>query len=319
MSATPRTLTPSISPLGQRKWKTFIDNKELSCYSFHLAHTNNPSATTNTTTTATATDADNNDENDSPAFTPSQLDEWFRKLHPSNYQNNNYNDVIGSALSWTNATYKNQILLRKTAWHTFDEECTCEYGYSDTWQPLIQNQKMKDVLREITGVVQKVIGASGDGGNVSGEGLLNSVNLNYYPQGGGVGFHADDEFLFNGLNQETRIVSLSLCSKNTTAAGGGDDEDDNFGARKFQVKQKGKEYESQINEILLRHGDIMTMEGMFQKHYLHSVWPGDSKKYRDDALCRGERINLTWRTIVRHLDGSRECKGLKCPLSSQDG
>lgn len=30
------------------------------------------------------------------------------------------------------------------------------------------------------------------------EGELNSVNLNYYPRGGGVGFHADDEFLFDG-------------------------------------------------------------------------------------------------------------------------
>lgn len=174
---------------------------------------------------------------------------------------------------------------------------------------------MMHVLQEITSAVSAIVGLD--------DSELNSVNLNYYPRGGGVAFHADDEFLFDGLNCETRIVSLSLCS---TAPAGDvadnidkDNNTNNFGARKFQVKQKGKKYESsQVSEIILRHGDLMTMEGMFQKHYLHSVWPGDSKKYVDHELCRGERINLTWRTIVRHLDGSPECRGLMCPLSSQE-
>jgi len=175
---------------------------------------------------------------------------------------------------------------------------------------------MREVLQDITNVVSHVVGCEND--------ELNSVNLNYYPQGGGVGFHADDEFLFDGLNRETRIISLSLCSKadqNSAAIAEKDRSNNynhNFGARKFQVRRKGKKYESQLNENILRHGDIMTMEGMFQKYYLHSVWPGDSTKYLDHELCQGERINLTWRTIVRHLDGSEECRGLKCPLSSKN-
>jgi hypothetical protein len=73
-----------------------------------------------------------------------------------------------------------------------------------------------------------------------------------------------------------------------------------------------------VSEITLRHGDIITMEGMFQRHYLHSVWPGDddNRAHVNHERCRGERINLTWRTIVRHLDGSDECRGLVCPLAA---
>ena len=57
----------------------------------------------------------------------------------------------------------------------------------------------------------------------------NSANLNYYPQGGGVGFHADDEPLFAGTERDTRIVSLSLGAPHT-APGQRD------GLRNFQVK-----------------------------------------------------------------------------------
>lgn len=138
------------------------------------------------------------------------------------------------------------------------------------------------------------------------------------------GFHADDEFLFDGLRNPTRIISLSLCRGNSTAQdqgamGSGCEQ----GARKFLVKLKGNETEETTSnemassnyEQILQHGDLMTMEGMFQKHYFHSVWPGDSRDHMDDPFTQGERINLTWRTITKHLDGSDECKGKVCQLS----
>ena len=85
-------------------------------------------------------------------------------------------------------------------------------------------------------------------------------------------FHADVEFLFDGLNRETRIVSLSLCSPAIATATRDDNDTNNFGARIFQLKRKGKKYESsQVGEIILQHGDLMTMEEVFQKHYLHLV------------------------------------------------
>ena len=159
---------------------------------------------------------------------------------------------------------------------------------------------MKSLLNEITKAVSTIVGRRI---------LLNSCNLNYYPRGGGVGFHADDEFLFDGLHRDVRIISLSLCAPGPSG----------WGARKFQIrKKKDPTNDDDVQEILLGHGDLLTMEGMFQKYYLHSVWPGDSKEYEDHPLTQGERINLTWRTFVKHLDGSNECRGMVCPLSKDN-
>jgi alkylated DNA repair dioxygenase AlkB len=183
--------------------------------------------------------------------------------------------------------------------------------YSDTWQPILQSEKMNQVIAEISNAVSNVVlGSSSD------VPALNSCNLNYYPTGGGVGFHADDEFLFDGQEQAVRIISLSLTAGSAN----------NKGARRFQVRKKqlGEDgntsdpnYTGHVQEIMLAHGDLMTMEGYFQKHYLHSVWPGDSKDYKDHPHTQGERINLTWRTIVKHLDGSDECRGKTCPLAAK--
>ena len=76
---------------------------------------------------------------------------------------------------------------------------------------------MEDVLRAITSRVEEVCGLEC--------GSLNSVNCNYYPVGVGIGFHSDDEYLFDGLNRDCLIVSLSLGSADGCA-------------RKFQVRLK---------------------------------------------------------------------------------
>jgi hypothetical protein len=150
---------------------------------------------------------------------------------------------------------------------------------------------------------------------------FNAVNLNYYPPGGGVGWHADDEYLWNAGQMPVCIVSLSLCR--------GPDDGLLAGARKFMIRPKpgqqnpiGIQHHGGIKELILKHGDLMTMEGMFQKHYLHAVWPGDDTTIPldgDDPMVQGERINLTWRTIVQHLDGSQHCRGKTCPLSAKLG
>lgn len=285
----------TASRISPERWQPFVVDDDLGCYSYYLPHS--------------STDA---------VISSSRLDEWFTALHPNNYTS----EPTGHA--WTDASYENRVLSRNTAWSASlnnddsdGERCTCEYGYSDTWQPLIRSTKMLTVLRDITSVIKTIVGGSG----AEGHDGFNSVNLNYYPMGGGVGYHADDEFLFDGLNQSIRIVSLSLCARNHD---GGHD-----GERLFQVKGKlnnetgnGEvrcEEGGTISEITLKHGDIVTMEGMFQKFYLHSVWPGDDVEnvHIDDDRCQGERINLTWRTIVRHLDGSDECRGLICPMSKK--
>ena len=271
-------LTPDLSPLGRDVWLPFVEDDDTQSYSYYL------------------------DDTPHAALAKKDLDRWFRELHPSNYKSED-------GLAWTKSSYKGETLLRQTAWCVFEPQCTCEYGYSDTWQPILQSPKMKAILQEITTAVSKIVGGQ----------VPNSCNLNYYPRGGGVGFHADDEFLFDGLQRDVRIISLSLCPPGPKG----------FGARKFQVRKKedgedGNEADPQnntsdkIHELLLGHGKLITMEGMFQQHYLHSVWPGDSKEYQEHPLTQGERINLTFRTIIKHLDGSMECRGKTCELSKHN-
>ncbi|CAE7196983.1 Alkbh3 [Symbiodinium necroappetens] len=97
-----------------------------------------------------------------------------------------------------------------------------------------------------------------------------SCNLNYYEDGGAsVGWHADDESLFQGKHQDIRIVSLS------------------FGqSRTFELRRNWPEGdELGVERIVLSNGDLMTMEGMTQKHFQHRV---------PKERCEGPRINLTW-------------------------
>mmetsp|Transcript_15927 Transcript_15927/g.28959 ORF Transcript_15927/g.28959 Transcript_15927/m.28959 type:complete len:321 (-) Transcript_15927:245-1207(-) len=305
-------LTPDKSPLSHDKWEPFIQDEETQSYSYYLPH---------------------KDDDDAVFATREQLDRWFRELHPNSFVANEDMDDV----AWTDAHYQGELLLRKTAWcvlenndEDVESSCQCEYGYSDTWQSILRSEKMKRTLMEITSAVSRVCGlTTRKTGEECQSEQLNSCNLNYYPRGGGVGFHADDEFLFDGLHRPVRIISLSLASpfpnthhtdkKNVNYDENTHEEERCWGARKFQVRRKdppppAQDDEENVHEILLRHGDIMTMEGYCQKYYLHSVWPGDRKDLTDHPLTQGERINLTWRTIVRHLDGSEECKGKVCPL-----
>jgi hypothetical protein len=259
--------------------------------------------------------------------------------------------------------------------------CQCEYGYADTWQHQATDPKFVHTIKEITDVVishfvnsrkeTKINGDTLTNNNVNNI-LFNAVNLNYYPHGGGIGFHADDEFLFDGLNRPTCILSLSLCSRPRNGRGNNsnirsESSSSYDGSRKFIIRRKIPgdtedsvqifDFDDNMNkgnkadrdrtsltnnndiEVILRHGDLMTMEGMFQKNYYHAVWPGDSKLFKDSSkkdngddeglnddddstvnpyhrFTGGERINLTWRMIVKHLDGSEEaCRGKTCQLS----
>merc|ERR1719499_1764172 len=117
----------------------------------------------------------------------------------------------------------------------------------------------------------------------------NSCNLNLYEDGGmSVGWHSDDERLFQGKFQDIRILSLSLGV-----------------TRKFELRANWpEEGENPILGMMLGNGDLLTMEGMTQKHYQHRV--------PKEGNVRGPRINLTWRWIVKHnpqcaADRQRQC------------
>ncbi|CAE7252564.1 Alkbh3, partial [Symbiodinium natans] len=120
----------------------------------------------------------------------------------------------------------------------------------------------------------------------------NSANLNYYADGTqSVGWHSDDESLFQGKVQDCSIVSLSL-----------------GGRREFWIalKTEGAEpSQESVVEVDLRHGDLLSMEGLMQKHTLHFL----TREPRQRADFWPPRINITWRWIVNHRRG--------CPLRGQ--
>eukprot|EP00931_Biecheleriopsis_adriatica_P025489 TRINITY_DN15630_c0_g1_i2.p1 TRINITY_DN15630_c0_g1~~TRINITY_DN15630_c0_g1_i2.p1 ORF type:complete len:126 (+),score=26.61 TRINITY_DN15630_c0_g1_i2:104-481(+) len=107
--------------------------------------------------------------------------------------------------------------------------------------------------------------------------MPDSCNLNLYEDGTKlVGWHADDEELFQGKQRDCRIISLSLGAP-----------------RKFELELNWPEGDEQLGvHQILGDGDLCTMEGMTQKHYMHRV-PEEDKAV-------GPRINLTWRWIAKH-------------------
>lgn len=106
----------------------------------------------------------------------------------------------------------------------------------------------------------------------------NCCNMNLYEDGGSaVGWHSDDEALFQGKFRDIVIISIS------------------FGVtRKFQIRYNWPELDSerQVQTLMLSSGDMMTMEGMFQKHLQHRI--------PKEGNVTGPRINLTWRWVVKH-------------------
>jgi len=156
-----------------------------------------------------------------------------------------------------------RLLPRSAAWLT-TSRCKCQYRYSGTKWPA---QAMDPWFLELTDQVCRACGIRE---------RPNSCNANLYENGDeAVGWHTDDEHLFNATKQDSLILSLSLGATRLFELKPNDDPDDS----------------STLN---LGDGDICTMEGLLQKHYCHRV-----PKERN---ARGSRINLTWRWVVNHDD-----------------
>merc|ERR1719263_1583149 len=84
----------------------------------------------------------------------------------------------------------------------------------------------------------------------------NCCNLNLYEDGGqSVGWHADDEELFQGKSNDCPIISFSLGEARTF---------------ELQLKEGGADAgAASEHRVRLGSGDLMTMEGLTQKHYQH--------------------------------------------------
>eukprot|EP00927_Polykrikos_kofoidii_P019330 TRINITY_DN19023_c0_g1_i1.p1 TRINITY_DN19023_c0_g1~~TRINITY_DN19023_c0_g1_i1.p1 ORF type:complete len:343 (-),score=38.42 TRINITY_DN19023_c0_g1_i1:120-1148(-) len=166
-----------------------------------------------------------------------------------------------------------EFLPRKTDWMVA-ERCRCKYRYGGVE---VDPSEFPPWMEELLEVCMPLCGIRGRAR------WPNCCNLNLYEDGGmTVGWHADDEELFQGSSSDCPIVSFSLGQ-----------------ARTFELKPTdSKEGEPATCKIEIRSGDLLTMEGLTQKHYLHRV---------PRQKTAGPRINLTWRWIRKHQ--------ARCPLS----
>lgn len=197
-------------------------------------------------------------------FTDKQCKVWFEK--------------VKNGTNWLQLQGTNGPMPRKTAW-LVKQGCTCDYRYGSTvTPPEVYPPYMVELLRAampLCGLQQS--------------GWPDACNLNLYDDGNhSVGWHSDDEKLFQGKFQDIRIISLSFGQQRT-----------------FEVRTnwpEEREQRTRVKKIPIKSGDLMTMEGMFQKHYQHRV-PKENIRH-----CQA-RINLTWRWVLKHDPSCPQSRG----------
>jgi len=164
---------------------------------------------------------------------------------------------------------------RKTAWMVA-EGCSCTYRYG---QIEVEPQVYSQWMIELMEICMPIFGCQDKAS------WPNSCNANLYDDGdASVGWHSDDERVFQGKFQDIRILSLTLGE-----------------ARKFELRVNYPEGGERVTRNMrLGDGDLCTMEGMFQKHYMHRV--------PKEGNISGPRINLTWRWLTKHQPRCGACR-----------
>mmetsp|Transcript_53431 Transcript_53431/g.98819 ORF Transcript_53431/g.98819 Transcript_53431/m.98819 type:complete len:600 (-) Transcript_53431:86-1885(-) len=165
---------------------------------------------------------------------------------------------------------------RKTAWMV-EGECSCTYRYGGVD---VNAQRFPAWMIEIMELYMPLCGLS------DRQSWPNSCNLNLYQDGAmSVGWHADDEKLFEGKKTDIRIISLSLgCTRSFD----------------LRLSKSGLDEGRARCTMQLCSGDLCTMEGLTQRHYQHRV-------PKEDVAAA--RLNLTWRWVTCHLN--------TCPLAGK--
>lgn len=183
--------------------------------------------------------------------------------------------AVNDGTEWQQPEGPNGPIPRKTAWMVADP-CTCVYRYGSIEVP---PRGYPPWMLQIMQAVMPVCGL------LDPSTWPTCCNLNLYEDGGmSVGWHSDDERLFQGKFQDIRIISLSLGA-----------------ARTFEVRANWPgEGENPLCRMKLGDGDIATMEGMLQKHFQHRV--------PREGHVQGPRINLTWRWVAKHNPQCPACR-----------
>merc|ERR1711998_241638 len=74
-----------------------------------------------------------------------------------------------------------------------------------------------------------------------------------------------------------------------------------MGTRRFELRPNWPD-DDEEEEIhtMRKDGDLLTMEGMMQKHYSHRLARLSGAPWKPNTHHGGARISLTWRWIVKH-------------------
>lgn len=186
-------------------------------------------------------------------------------------------EVVKNQIQWTEL-YGGKNVIRKTMWFV-KEGCRCPYNYG---QQQVEAQTFPPWFTAMGSRWLHCLNLR----DQDKDGMFpDAANLNLYEDGEQqVAWHSDDEPLFRGKFQDTRIISVSLGC-----------------ARKFQVGLRAprrggilKPEKGSVSNFSLGHGQLSTMEGLFQKHYLHQI---------AKSTTRTARVNVTFRYIVDHAVG----------------
>jgi len=186
-----------------------------------------------------------------------------------------------SGVKWINvAGSPGGAVTRKTMWWV-KEGCKCPYNYGTH---RVEAEPFPDWFKDMSKRWLSCLNLNDDTDRDSR--FPDSVNLNLYENGSHiVAWHSDDEPIFRGKQQDTRIISVSLGAP-----------------RKFQIGLRSprrggilKPEKGSTQSFTLGHGVLSTMEGLFQKHYLHQIAKG--------GVTGGPRINATFRYIEEHAVG----------------
>eukprot|EP00929_Paragymnodinium_shiwhaense_P021102 TRINITY_DN13852_c0_g1_i1.p1 TRINITY_DN13852_c0_g1~~TRINITY_DN13852_c0_g1_i1.p1 ORF type:complete len:324 (-),score=41.41 TRINITY_DN13852_c0_g1_i1:169-1140(-) len=183
-------------------------------------------------------------------------------------------DIVKDGTDWLQPSGRWGPLPLKTAWMT-KPPCNCIYGYGGAKVP---PAAYPDWMYDLMAVCMPLCGIS------RRDDWPNSANLNMYVDGQhSVGWHADNETLFQGKAQDCCIISLSMGQ-----------------TRLFELKC-GRI----MHKLELADGDLCTMEGMTQKHFQHRVGKQNGKDIKT-------RLNITWRWVVLH---DKQCSCSQAPES----
>merc|ERR1712129_599490 len=183
-------------------------------------------------------------------------------------QSDSFYESVHSCVDWEQPPGAMGPTPRKSAWMVRDG-CTCAMSIGRSRE--LQPQPFPMWMMEIMHCVMPMCGV------VDEQEWPDSCNLMLFQDGNdSVGWHAEDEKLFQAKFRDARFITLTLGAR-----------------RKFEFRLNWPEDgKHQSHQLQMGNGDMLVMEGMLQKHFQNRVPKAGSISAPTVSLC--------WRWILKH-------------------